>query len=62
MFFFLFIIDIFNSNSEICIIVETIQDIGPMELFYLFTLSYNCSKNIILSIFTPRPRGPRGYF
>ena len=52
---FLCIIYIFHSITEICIVVETMEDIGPMELFYLFTLSYIRSKDIVLSIFTPRP-------
>ena len=51
---FLSIYSIFNSNLEICIIVEIIHDIGSMELFYLFTLSYIGLKTSFSFIFTPR--------
>ena len=56
MYFCFFFTHIFNSNIKILFIVETVHDIGPIELFYLCTLSYICLKNIVLSIFTPRPR------
>ena len=49
--FFFYFIYIFNSNIEICIVMETIQDAETIELF---TLSFIRPKNIILSIFTSR--------
>ena len=50
---FIFSFHIFNFNIEICIVVETIQDIGAIKLF---TLLYIHPKSFFLSIYTPRFR------
>ena len=52
LYLFIILINILKSTSEICIIVETMQDIGAVQLF---TLSYICPKHFVLSILTPRP-------
>ena len=46
VYFFLIIIYTFNSNIEICIVVETIQDIGAIELFTLSVYSTFVRKTL----------------